>query len=255
MITPTLRLLCSLALTLLLMGGGDGLHMAHAQVTYRATVALGALLPQQSGNGPFALNFRLTDGGTGLGNNNSSVDIFNVLLTGATFGTIEPRIGNAQGNLTTLLTLRDGPISSGGVADFTQNLQSVDAANATLRFDFIVAAQNVDNNPPDTFAFRVLDGGFEPIATNSPTADVQANALVLARYLSTSPVPVGYAATDPNYAGLLATVEIAGAAVPEASPLDLLALGLAALGVGAKALQRHRRRKDGTGNSPSTGSC
>jgi hypothetical protein len=186
-----------------------------------------------NGAGTYYLTFQLTDGSL-LGNETSTVNIFDLTLTGGVLGPALPNLGNVSGDPTGSLVLKDGPGAGNEVADYTVEFSILDPA-AALRFVFDWSVTSIDA-PADYFTFQILDGSLNPLVTSGPNG-VEFVALGLDATSGLSPFSY---AVDGAFAQDFADANNGdrryldlGApkltVVPEPATLLCLALGLAAL--------------------------
>ena len=179
--------------------------------------------------------FTLTDA-KGIGDGNSTAAVSNLVFTNGSLGAVlSPTYGNVTGALGTTLTLRDGPVASGPLADYAQAF-TVSGLTSQFSFDLLLSAASVDAGPtPDNFTFQILDSGINnpPLATSGPTGV----EFVTADYTSTAPTAFGYHSTGlPTPVG--ATIS-APSSVPEPAPAFTLAFF--GLGLGGLILRARRR--------------
>lgn len=203
-----------------------------ARAQYRVTQDLSAL----SGLATFTFNFQLSDGSQS-GNNTSRADIFNLALTGGSLGAVlPPTTGDATGDLSTTLTLRDSDAATNGLADFAQAFQ-ITGAGGSVVFDLDLSASAFDAPIPDGFFLFILDGTQTPLPTTGPTG----TEFIVNEFVGVASVPVGFSSQIGGMPFLPAPVitlrPTGSAAIPEPGTLVLLMAG------GVVALERLRRRR------------
>ena len=214
---------------LLLLGLG-GLRAVHGQTV---TLNTGAL----NGAGTYYLDFQLVDG-SASGDGNSLAKITGFSLTDGTLGAALAPLGDAAGNLTGGLTLKDDLANAGnfftGVAEFTQPF-TVTGAASQVQFTTALSATSLDTPTPDEFLFQILDAGLNPLATSGPAG----TELAAAVFTTPTPALMAYGTTSGPALPppTLTPTGPTGSAVPEPSAWALLAGGLLPL-----SLVAHRRR-------------
>ena len=187
-----------------------------------------------SGLGLFNAEFQLIDGsGTG---NNSLVTIKKVELTNAMLGAVlPPRIGNADGDLSSALVLRDGPMDA--TADFAQGFSVIDATqpaffdfDVTLTYDALEPSATFDN-----FSFLLLnEDGSQTLPTDGPTGGEVAAAL----FDRATPQLSGYASAQGSNPFLTAPTITPLNNTPEPASVLYLAFSSVLSGVGTMRVWR-----------------
>jgi hypothetical protein len=186
-----------------------GSNACRAQTTF--TVSLDTTSLIGNGNGPFSLDFQLSDGsGTNDGNNTATLSNFS-FDSGSASGTATTT-GGASGSLMSGITLIDNGF-------FNDLFQSFTPGNV-LTFD-VALTDNADVGPtPDEFAFAILDNTLSEIPTTGAAgafliADLNPQGITLQTFAGVSPY---------------ASIGAPGIAfsVPEPGLLPMLGAGLSA---------------------------
>jgi hypothetical protein len=180
--------------------------------------------PLQSGGGPYALAFQLTDGsGTGDGNTTVTINNFNLGTGGSPGAALGPpfTFGNAAGNLSSSVVLTDSDPS--GFNELAQRFTPGDKLSFTVTIDWT----GYDSPAPDSFSMLILQGNSnDPM----PTKDPNDSAFVL--------VDVTGDSASPQFFGSDGGSPILNAPqlVPEPATISLLCVGL--VGAGLVRLRR-----------------
>jgi hypothetical protein len=214
-----LLLLAALALLL----GGEG----RAKADYIATVTLDTTaLTNNPGHGPFAVLFELSDGTSGISDNNNTAKITNFNLHGGslTSGTIST-LGTPSGDLSSTLTIKDSP-SEQFIQEFKPGSSTPSSLSFTLDLTTNVGPGEVRR--PDAFSFGVLTGSKPNVGYFDASGVIISidgpNPTVLPGGSNLLPAPV---------------VMPAATAAPEPASLTLLGLGY----LGLLAYGRRRRNQ------------
>jgi hypothetical protein len=173
-------------------------------------------------NGPFSLDFQLTDGsGTLAGVNTVTLD--NFMFTGGTPTGSASLFGGATGSLSSIVTLTDN-------ASFSNEFfQGFSAGTTKIGFDALLTT-NVDPGPtPDAFSMAILDNTLSNIPATGPgdslmLVNINSPSLSLSavqKFTSTSPSGVTVAAS------------------PTPEPSSWLVMGSGLLALGGLALRRN----------------
>lgn len=170
--------------------------------------------------GPFSLELQFTDG-SGLGDGNNAVTASGLALGGGALVGAPITFGSATGSL-------PGSVALSDTFFFNQYIQAFTPGTA-LSFTLSLS-NNVDaGGAPDEFSFAILDRSGSEIPSQGA-----ADALLLVDIDSPNPTPRSFAsdtsrstASGEPIALTAATVTLA--AVPEPSPIALLAAGLVML--------------------------
>lgn len=209
--------------TLLVLAACVGVTAAHASA-FHVTWNLGGL---KAFNNTHYLDFQLTDG-SGSGDGNAKVHLFNIQLSGGTWGSALPDLGGVTYGPGNSVDLTDSGI---GLADHAPGFLVTDD-NAVLTFDFGVSSTSTDPGTPDYFNVQLLDWDANAIATHGP------NGVEFISYLFT-----GDADQQPDSSIVDTDVSplydhLAGPEItPVPEPTTLATFGLLAFG----ALRRRRR--------------
>jgi len=191
----------------------SGMTAAKSQLLFNVSLNTSSLVGNP--NGPFSLDFQLTDGsGTNDGNNTAIINNFQF---GGGSPTGSPTLsGGGSGGLATAVTLSDSSFFNELLQGFTPG--------SLLSFD-VNLSTNVDaGGTPDELSFAILDGLGNEIPTdglgalfivdvNTPSPDVQAFAANAPYEALGSPriVVAGQGVPEPGIAGLvMSLLAIAG---------------------------------------------
>ena len=243
---PPRTIMKALILTPLSLLALAAISSAQGPTSYRYSHDLSTLaLPTpglDSAGRTLYLDLQLSDGSQ-LGNGTTSVTLSNFVLTGGTFGDALPDIGGVTRSGGQIV-LRDTASSIGGLADaaiaFTIPTGSV---LPRLEFDFEIATTGFDTPVPDYFSVSFLLSDLSPLTTDGTVGSESLGVRIAS---NPPPAPESFTATaayaadrsangDPRFVGFsrpTATIT----AVPEPTTM-------AALGLGALALLRRKRRK------------
>lgn len=198
--------------------------------TYQVTWDVSALgLPNtQDPSGLMYLDLQLTDG-TNTGDGASTATISNLNLSGGSFTSALPDLGNVSTLPDGSILLTDGVGGANAVADHAQGF-IVNSSSATLSFDFTTAVSSYDT-PPDYFNVSLLLNDESTVLALGPT-----QTEFLGYQITPDPTvqPQTYG-VDPTFASLSANLgdrrflslpPPSFQAVPEPSLLPTFAVGL-----------------------------
>jgi MYXO-CTERM domain-containing protein len=136
----------------------------HADMTYHVSLDTAGL--QGSPSAPFSLDFQLFDG-TGLGNANTTVSLWNFNFGGGSAGATTFDAGGVSGDLGSKITLTDSSFYNEFFQDFTPG--------STLQFDVQIDSSWQSGGTPDEFSFAILDNNLFNLPTNALATDTFAN--------------------------------------------------------------------------------
>lgn len=201
---------------------------AHADlIAYNVTLDTSLLAANKSSQGPFAVDFQLSDGSSGDGVNNNTATVSGFALTGGALTGSGNPTGSVSGDLSSGLTLSD----NGLLNDFNQAFTPGSSLSFVL--DLTTNVSPSEQTTPDEFAFTVYSNNFTSLASlavidiSGPTPAVSSSGGSLGN---------GVLVPEPNVQPSVVT--------PEPASLTLFAVGVAALaaGRGWRRRQSHRRR-------------
>jgi hypothetical protein len=183
-------------------------------------------------NGPFYLDFQLTDGsGTGDGNNMATLSSFNFL--GGSPSDTATHIGDSIGSLGSTVKLTD--------LSFFNEVYQAFKPGSTVSFN-VSLSTNIDAGPtPDEFDIALLDGSLN----NIPTTSV-GGSLVTIDLTSANPAIQTFATTSPYQDIGSPVIGAPLPATPEPGSLALLA-GVGGAGFFAIRTKRLYRQLHGNG--------
>lgn len=211
------RLRASSVLPLVLCAAGLLLVTgSQAQLLFHVSLNTAPLVG--NANGPFSLDFQLTDG-SGANDANNTAHISNLDFGGGGSASGTPTLtGGAAGALGTTVTLTD--------SQFFNELYQTFTPGASLDFDVNLTTNLDGGGTPDQFVFGILDSTLSNLPTTDP-----GGAFVVVDLDSASPTIQTFAAIAP-YAALGApTITVPQAMVPEPGALALLT-GMVLTGAG-----------------------
>jgi hypothetical protein len=142
--------------------------LAHADVIYSVSLNTAPLIGNP--NGPFLLDFQLTDGGgTGDGNNSATLSQFQFGAGGSAGNASTITLtNNASGNLASSVSLKD--------TSFFNEFSQAFVPGATFTFQLDLTANADAGGTPDEFTFQLLDASGNEVSTNDPSGS---NALLI----------------------------------------------------------------------------
>lgn len=222
--TGSLRIATALAIVALASSA-----RAEAAAIFNVTVDTASLaVAPGSASGPFSLFFQLTDG-SGAGNGNNTVTLSDFAFSG---GAVVPGTelldGGASGDVGTAVTMIDSSFFSFFLQEFTPGSQLSFLVNLTTNL-------NGPGDPPDAFAFSILDGAGSPVPTLDPAF---ADTLLVVNVDSARPAIATYG-TDALRTSLVVSGPLVDPVNPVPEPATLILTGL---GMGIAGVARRRRR-------------
>lgn len=187
------------------------------------------------------LDIQLTDGSQ-LGDGTTEIRLKNFQLAGGTLGPNLPNVGDVTVGMDGIVRLRDTSAAMNGLAEYTRAMDiPVGAKTPQLQFDFEVIANGFDTPIPDYFAVSLLLSDESQIGTDG---NVGAESLGLKVLRFPLPQPEYFTASDDYAAQRRAAGDgrFTNLARPTTTNPVPEPATLAALGLGAAAMLRRRKR-------------